>query len=58
MADLDFCAKCGQWIAADTGLMRKGPDGVAEIICDECRLIERGETEVKHDANSGDIEYG
>jgi hypothetical protein len=57
-AKLDFCAGCGGWIGADTGTMRQGPDGEAEIICDECLAIEQNtdgclaET-VGHDCQSG-----
>jgi len=58
MAKLDFCAKCGAWIAADTGTMRKSDNGEAVIICDDCKLIEQGQIEFEHDKNNGKIEYG
>ena len=46
MAKLDFCANCNRWIAANSGHMREGPDGEAEIICDECHRLEQ-KVEVK-----------
>jgi len=40
-AELDFCAGCGGWVAADTGTMRQGSDGEAEIVCNDCLTIEQ-----------------
>lgn len=40
MAGLDFCCECGDWIGANSGTIRQGPDGV-EIICSECSAIEQ-----------------
>lgn len=40
-ARLDFCCCCGCWVSANTGTIRQGPDGEAEIICGECEALER-----------------
>ena len=41
MAKLDFCCCCGDWIGANAGTIRLGPDGEGEIICDGCLAIEQ-----------------
>lgn len=57
MAKLDFCVGCGCWIAANTGTMREGSDGEAEIICDTCLKIEQNRMAIishaDHDSKSG-----
>lgn len=59
MAKLDFCVRCGCWIAANTGTMRKGADGKAEIICEECLKLEQNKVcPVKHDYKSGTLDDG
>lgn len=59
MANLDFCAECGCWIAANTGIIRTGPDGEVEIICDECKALEQNEAvSVSHDYRSGMLNNG
>lgn len=39
MAELDFCAQCGSWVAPSKGMIREGPDLEPEIICDECLAV-------------------
>lgn len=56
MAKLDFCVSCGCWIAADTGTMRVGVDGEAEIICDSCEALEQARAvAMPHDHKSGTL---
>ena len=56
MADnIDFCCCCNCWIAADTGTMRVGSDGEAEIVCDECKRIEQRQVMIEHDARNGKL---
>ena len=57
MAKLDFCANCGEWIAANTGTIRQGPDGEAEIICSECAALEQSQAvSLAHDYKSGSLD--
>jgi len=61
MAKLDFCINCGGWIAADTGTMRQGPDGEAEIICNDCLTLEQNRaalSHAEHDCQSGMLDDG
>lgn len=56
MANIDFCCNCGGWIAANTGTMRTGPGGTAEIICNECLAIEQSRAcALGSDYSSGDM---
>jgi hypothetical protein len=61
MAKLDFCAGCGDWIGADAGTMRQGPDGELEIVCDDCQTREQNTialSHAEHDCRSGTLDDG
>jgi len=55
---LDFCAGYGGWIAADTGTMRQGPDGEAEIICNDCLTLEQNRAVLCRTCRSGTLDDG
>jgi hypothetical protein len=61
-AKLDFCVGCGGWIGADTGTMRQGPDGEAEIVCNDCLTLEQNRAALnciaEHDCKSGMLDNG
>jgi len=48
--NLNNCIKCGRWVAPYAGEIKD--DG---IICDDCKLLERGQIAVEYDANNGKI---
>ena len=57
-ASLDFCCTCGCWIGADTGTMREGADGQAEIICAECLALKQNVKTIshaEHDTRNGSL---
>jgi hypothetical protein len=52
VSDVSFCRGCGEYLVPDGGSIRQDDQGNPVVLCDECEMIQDGESSKIDEFNS------